>query len=108
MKSIFMRSVYAGLGLLGTGTETVEQLGRKLAKKAAVSEKEGERIARRLQVQSAKAFRSVQQMMDQESKKVIHAVRAATTELSRPTEKRTRRRRSTRKTSSHSGSHSSK
>lgn len=89
--------------MVGSGAETVEQLGRKLAKQAAISEKEGERIARHLQVRSAKAARQVQSLMEQESAKVVHAVKAATRELTKPTEKRrVRHKRAKRKTTSHS------
>lgn len=97
-----MRSVYAGLGLLGSGTETVEQLGRKLARQAAISEKDGERIARNLQAKSAKAVKSLQQMMESESAKVVSAVRAATHELTKSAPKKQAPKRAKRK------SHSSK
>lgn len=86
-----MRSIYAGLGLVGSGAETVEQLGKKLAKQAAISEKEGERIARKIQLQSTKAAQTVQHLMEQESARVVNAVKAATKELTKPTPKPAKR-----------------
>ena len=104
MKSLMMRSIYAGLGLLGSGAETVEQLGRKLAKQAALSEKDGERIARDLKTRSEKAMKAIQDVMEDETTKVVRAVRAATRELSGPHAKRhTTRRRAKRKSAPKSG-----
>jgi polyhydroxyalkanoate synthesis regulator phasin len=81
MKSIVMKSIYAGLGLLGTGKETVEELGRKLAKQADISEKDGEKIARHLQSQSKKAVDFVHKTMETEVNRVVDALHAATREL---------------------------
>ena len=55
MKSIVMKSIYTGLGLLGSGKETVEELGRKLARQANLSEQDGKKIARQLRARSQKA-----------------------------------------------------
>jgi len=74
MKSVVMKSIYAGLGMLGSGKETVEQIGRKLAKKANLSEKDGERIARDLRVRSEKAITSLQKTLDKEVHKVVKAL----------------------------------
>ena len=78
MKSIITKSLYAGLGLLGTGKETVEELGRKLAKKVNVSEKDGEKIARQLRARSDKAIHALQKTLDAEVNKVVHVLHAAT------------------------------
>ena len=83
MKSLVMKSIYAGLGLLGTGKETVEQLGRKLAKKADLSEKDGERIARHLRARSEKAVGALQKSLEAEVNKVVSALHAATGEVKR-------------------------
>jgi hypothetical protein len=94
MKSLVMKSIYTGLGLLGSGKETVEQLGRKLAKQANVSEKDGERIARELQARSQKAITAMQKTLHSEVNKVVSAMRAATKEMSAPpAKKRTAKRR---------------
>jgi hypothetical protein len=94
MKSLVMKSIYTGLGLLGSGKETVEQLGRKLAKQANVSEKDGERIARELQTRSQKAITAMQKTLHSEVNKVVSAMRAATKEMSAPpAKKRTAKRR---------------
>jgi hypothetical protein len=94
MKSLVMKSIYTGLGLLGSGKETVEQLGRKLAKQANVSEKDGERIARDLQARSQKAITAMQKTLHSEVNKVVSAMRAATKEMSAPpAKKRTAKRR---------------
>jgi polyhydroxyalkanoate synthesis regulator phasin len=77
MKSVVMKSIYAGLGLLGTGKESIEEIGRKLAKKASLSEKEGERIARELQARSEKAIKSLQKTLEKEVDQVVHALHAA-------------------------------
>jgi hypothetical protein len=84
MKSMFMKSIYAGLGLLGTGKETVEELGRKLAKQADISEKDGERIARDLQVKSKQAIDYVAKTMETEVNKVVNAIHAAKSKLDTP------------------------
>ena len=53
MKSIIKNSIYAGLGLLGDGTDAAMDLGREVARKAGVSEAQGERIARKFQASHA-------------------------------------------------------
>jgi hypothetical protein len=85
MKSIVMKSIYAGLGLLGSGKETVEQLGRKIARQADLSEKEGQRIARDLRARSEKAAHSLRRAMETE---VGKAVKVARQELSNITGKK--------------------
>jgi polyhydroxyalkanoate synthesis regulator phasin len=75
-----MKSIYAGLGLLGSGKETVGQIGRKLAKKANLSEKDGERIARDLRARSEKAVHSLQKTLETEVNKVVDALHTATGE----------------------------
>jgi hypothetical protein len=74
MKSIITKSIYAGLGLIGTGKDTIEELGRKVARKVNVSEKDGEKIARQLRSKSQKAISSIQKTLDAEVNKVAHAL----------------------------------
>jgi polyhydroxyalkanoate synthesis regulator phasin len=81
MKSLVTKSIYAGLGLLGTGKETVEELGRKLAKQADLSQKDGEKIARHLQAQSKKAVDYVHKTMEAEVNRVVDAFHTATKQL---------------------------
>ncbi len=76
-----MKSIYTGLGLLGSGKETVEQLGRKLAKQADLSEQDGKKIARQLRENSEKAADAVHKTLEAQVTKVLSAVRAATREL---------------------------
>lgn len=78
MKSIVMKSIYAGLGLIGTGKDTVAELGRKLAKQVNVSEKDGAKIARQLRARSEKAISALQKTFDTEVNKVVHALHVAT------------------------------
>jgi hypothetical protein len=78
MKSLVMKSIYAGLGLLGTGKESVAQLGRKLAKQVNVSEKDGAKIARQLRARSEKAISALQKTFDTEVNRVVHALHVAT------------------------------
>jgi hypothetical protein len=76
MKNLVTKSIYAGLGLLGSGKESVEQLGRKLAKQADISEKEGEKIARQLQERSHRAAKIIQDTLEKEVNLVISAFNA--------------------------------
>ena len=80
MKSLLQKTVYAGLGLLGTGKQTIDQLGRELSKKANLSEKEGQKVARQLRSRSEKAIKSLRKTLDAEVNKVVHALHVATTE----------------------------
>jgi hypothetical protein len=99
MKHLVLKSIYTGLGLLGSGKETVEQLGRKLAKQADISEKDGERIARHLQQRSEKAVNSLRKTLDVEVNKVVASLKEAAKDLSRSGEKKStpHRRRAKRK-----------
>jgi len=81
MKDIFLKSIYTGIGLIGTGKQSVEELGRKLAQQADISEKEGERIARELKKRSEKAAKSLHKAMDVEVSKVVNALQDAAREL---------------------------
>jgi hypothetical protein len=92
MKSLVMKSIYAGLGLLGTGKETVEDLGRALAKRADLSEKDGEKIVRTLRANSAKAVQVMRETLDAEVSKVVNAFHAAAKELTQPSEKKPKSR----------------
>jgi hypothetical protein len=55
----------------------VQELGRKLARQAKISEKDGERIARKLRVRSEKATRSLNRMLEKEVSAVVDALHAA-------------------------------
>ncbi|HSZ54549.1 MAG TPA: hypothetical protein VK797_02735 [Tepidisphaeraceae bacterium] len=77
MKSLVMKSIYAGLGLIGSGTETVEQLGRKLARQVNVSEKDGERIARQLRSRSEKAIHALNKSLEKEVTRIVDGLHAA-------------------------------
>ena len=93
MKSIVMKSIYTGLGLLGSGKETVEQLGRKLARQANVSEQEGKKIARQLRRRSQKAIDVLHETLDTEVAKVVKALNAATKAKSASSNRKARARR---------------
>ncbi|MDB5289623.1 MAG: hypothetical protein JWL69_864 [Phycisphaerales bacterium] len=80
MKPVVMKSIYTGLGLLSTGKETIEEIARKLAKRANLSEKDGEKIARHLRARSEKAVKSLQKSLETEVKKVVGALHAVTGE----------------------------
>lgn len=97
MKSLVMKSVYAGLGLLGSGKETVEELGRKLARQANISEKDGERIARQLRSRSEKAIHALNKALEKEVTSVVDALHAATARpgAARAKKRKTRPRRTT-------------
>jgi polyhydroxyalkanoate synthesis regulator phasin len=77
MKSLILRSVYAGLGLAGNGKNAVEQFGDRLARQAKLSEKDGEKIAHRLQARSDKAITTVHHLVEKEITKVVNALHAA-------------------------------
>ena len=94
MKDILLKSIYTGIGLVGSGKQSVEELGKKLAKQADISEKEGERIARTLQQRSQKAAKTLQKAMDVEVAKVVGALQEAARELAGTNEKKTSRRKS--------------
>jgi hypothetical protein len=93
MNSLVMKSIYAGLGLLGNGKETVEQLGRKLAKRADLSEKDGEKIARTLRKRSEKAILALEKTLEDEVSKVVNGFHAATKALAGPGQKKSKSRR---------------
>jgi len=78
MKELILKSVYAGLGLLNTGKETVEHLSQKIAEKANLSEQDGERIARRIRIRSQKAVRSLEKPLRTEVATVVDALHEAT------------------------------
>ena len=74
MTSLIKRTIYAGLGFLGEGTDAVKDLGQELRKKADVSAIKGEQIARKIQAQSIKAARTIRQTLDAEVTKVANAI----------------------------------
>ncbi len=92
MISLVMKSIYAGLGLLGSGKETVEELGRKLARRADLSEKDGKKIAHALRKRSEKAVLALEKALDEEVSKVVDGVFAATKALAGPNKKAPRSR----------------
>lgn len=77
MKSMIKRTIYASLGLLGDGTNAIKNLGKELARKANVSEVEGEKIARMLEAKSRTAVKSIRKTLDAEVTKVADAMHAA-------------------------------
>jgi CRISPR/Cas system type I-B associated protein Csh2 (Cas7 group RAMP superfamily) len=79
-----MKSIYTGLGLLATGKETVEDIGRKLARKVNLSEKDGEKIARHLKQKSEKAITAIQKSVDTEVHRVVNALHAVTGTAKKP------------------------
>src|ERR1700722_18420798 len=78
MKSMVMKSIYAGLGLLGTGKQSVQHIGQELAKRANLSEKEGEKIARQLSHQTEKVIGTLQKTLTSEVSKVVKALHTTT------------------------------
>jgi len=78
MKSYVMKALYAGLGVLGTGKQSVQHIGRELAKRANLSEKEGERIAKELSHQSEKVIGTLQKTLNAEVSKVVKALHTTT------------------------------
>jgi polyhydroxyalkanoate synthesis regulator phasin len=78
MKSLIIKSIYAGLGLLDSGKKSVEHLGRELARQADLSEKDGEKIARNLHARADKAITTVHGVVQSEIKKAVDTLRAAT------------------------------
>jgi polyhydroxyalkanoate synthesis regulator phasin len=78
MKSLVMKSVYAGLGVINRGKENVEQLGRRLAREADLSEKDGEKIARRLRARCDRAITTLHESLEREIKKAVTTLHSAT------------------------------
>ena len=77
MKSLIKRTIYAGLGLLGEGTDAVKNLGTELSKRADVSAVKGERISRQLQARSSKVIKSIRKTLDAEVTKGADAIHEA-------------------------------
>jgi polyhydroxyalkanoate synthesis regulator phasin len=77
MKSPIRKAIYAGLGLVSDGTDAIKHLVRELAKKANVSEVEGEKVARRLEVKSRRAVSAIRRRLDAEVTMVADAIHAA-------------------------------
>lgn len=77
MKSIIKKAIYTGLGLATIGTDAVKGVGKELAKKAGVSEAEGEKIAHKLQVKSSKAVKELRKTLDAEVTHVAEMIHAA-------------------------------
>jgi polyhydroxyalkanoate synthesis regulator phasin len=86
MKSIIKKSIYAGLGILSDGASVAQALGKELAKRTDVSEAEGERVARKLSVESRRAVRTLQKSVDSEVSKIADKLHA-TLRPSRKTKK---------------------
>jgi len=101
MKSLITKSVYAGLGVLNTGKQNVEHLGHRLAKQAELTEKDGEKIARRLRAQADRKITQLHDFFEAEIKKAVHALHlTARDEVDKVSEKR-KKRSPVRKTKSH-------
>ena len=77
MKALIKKTLYAGLGLLGDGTDSLRNLAEELARKADVSEAQGRKIARKLQVRSSLAVKSIRKSIDEEVTKVASALHEA-------------------------------
>jgi hypothetical protein len=77
MKSIIENAIYSGLGLLNHGTDAITNLGQQLAKKAGVSEAEGHKMARKLQVESSRAVRMIRKDIDNQVTHVADMIHAA-------------------------------
>ena len=77
MKSPIRKAIYAGLGLVGDGTDAIKHLVREFVKKANVSEVEGEKVARRLEAKSRSAVSSIRRRLDAEVTMVADAIHAA-------------------------------
>ena len=77
MKSLIKQTIYAGLGLLGEGTDAVKNLGAELSKRADVSAVKGERIARQLQARSSKVIKSIRKTLDAEVTKGADTIHEA-------------------------------
>lgn len=89
MKSLIKRTIYAGLGLLGDGTDAVKNLGAELSRRADVSAVKGEQIARKIQARSTTVIKSIRKTLDAEVTKGADAIHEAmresvTTNRSRP------------------------
>ena len=106
MKSIVMKSIYTSLGLLATGKETVEEIGRKLARKVNLTEKDGEKIARDLKARSEKALHAIQKSVDTEVNRVVKALHSVAGQgaAKKGTAAKTKRRRAKAKPA-HAASH---
>ncbi|HWB52778.1 MAG TPA: hypothetical protein VG722_01240 [Tepidisphaeraceae bacterium] len=77
MRNLIVKSVYAGLGVLGSGKKTVEDLGHELARRADLSEKDGRKIAQRLRSRADKAITEVHRVLEKEIKKTVNALHSA-------------------------------
>ena len=77
MKSIVKKTLYTGLGILGAGKDAIENLGKDLAKKAKVSEQEGEILAKQLEAKSRKAIASIRKTVDAEVTTVAATIHSA-------------------------------
>jgi polyhydroxyalkanoate synthesis regulator phasin len=77
MKSLIMKSVYAGLGVLNSGKQSIEHLGRELAKQADLSEKDGQQIARRLRARTDRAITTLHKAIQTEIKTAVDALHTA-------------------------------
>ena len=77
MKSPIRKVIYAGLGLVGDGTDALKHLVGELVKKANVSEVEGEKVARRLEAKSRHAVSAIRRRLDAEVTMVADAIHAA-------------------------------
>ena len=98
MKSMVMKSIYAGLGMLGTGKHSIEHLAKEISKRAQLSEKEGEKIAKDLRHRSERAIGTVQKTLNSEVGKVVKALKDATETAKRKTGTHAKAKRPARRT----------
>lgn len=77
MRSLVEKSLYASLGLLGTGAKAMQGIGREISRKASISEKEGEKIARKLRVRSERAIDVIQKKLAIDVNRATNALHEA-------------------------------
>src|SRR5262252_5838129 len=77
MNDLVRKTILTGLGLVETGTKAAEKLGRELAQQAELSEKEGQKLAKRLRERSEKAIVSLRKTVDAEVSKVVEILHGA-------------------------------
>ena len=77
MRSPIRKAIYAGLGLMGDGSDAIKHLVGEFAKRTNVSEVEGEKVARRLEAKSRHAISAIRRRLDAEVTTVADAIHAA-------------------------------
>ena len=64
MLELMKKSLYVGLGLAALTKETVEKVGKEIAKSAKLSEEEGRKLTEYLETESKKARESLKATVD--------------------------------------------